>query len=208
MLTVHQLTGFLLAAVLITATPGPDNLMVLGMGIAKGRKQGIAFGMGCALGCLSHTVLAAVGVSALIAASPTAFTLLKITGGIYLIYLGVNAIRKAGAVTLTAGRLEESNLRRLFLKGCFANAINPKVVLFFLSFLPQFVVPGNGSVGSQLAGLGVAFTIQAAILFSLLGYYSGAIGQWLKKTPKAGVILDRVAGTVFVLLGLRLIVTR
>jgi len=208
MLTLHQLTGFLLAAVLITATPGPDNLMVLGMGISKGRKQGIAFGMGCALGCLSHTFLAAVGISALIAASPTAFTLLKIAGGIYLIYLGVNAIRKAGAVAVTDGRFEDSSLRRLFFKGCFANAINPKVVLFFLSFLPQFVVPGNGSVGLQLAGLGIAFTIQAAILFSLLGYYSGAIGQWLKRKPKAGAILDRVAGTVFILLGLRLIVTR
>jgi len=208
MLTLHQLTGFLLAAVLITATPGPDNLMVLGMGISKGRKQGIAFGMGCALGCLSHTFLAAVGVSALIAASPAAFTLLKIAGGIYLIYLGVNAIRKAGAVAVTDSRLQESNLRKLFLKGCFANAINPKVVLFFLSFLPQFVVPGNGSVGLQLAGLGIAFTIQAAILFGLLGYYSGAIGQWLKRKPEAGAILDRLAGTVFVLLGLRLIVTR
>lgn len=208
MLTLHQLTGFLLAAVLITATPGPDNLMVLGMGISKGRKQGIAFGMGCALGCLSHTFLAAVGVSALIAASPTAFMLLKIAGGIYLIYLGINAIRKAGAVAVTDGRFEESTLRQLFFKGCFANAINPKVVLFFLSFLPQFVVPGNGSVGLQLAGLGIAFTIQAAILFSLLGYYSGAIGQWLKRKPKAGAILDRVAGTVFILLGLRLIVSR
>ena len=208
MLTLHQLTGFLLAAVLITATPGPDNLMVLGMGISKGRKQGIAFGMGCALGCLSHTFLAAVGVSALIAASPTAFTLLKIAGGIYLIYLGANAIRKAGAVAVTNRRFEETTLRRLFFKGCFANAINPKVVLFFLSFLPQFVVPGNGSVGLQLAGLGIAFTIQAAILFSLLGYYSGAIGQWLKRKPTAGAILDRIAGTVFILLGLRLIVTR
>jgi threonine/homoserine/homoserine lactone efflux protein len=208
MLTLHQITGFLLAAILITATPGPDNLMVLGMGISKGRKQGIAFGLGCALGCLSHTFLAAVGVSALIAASPAAFTLLKIAGGIYLIYLGVNAIRKAGTVAPAAGRFSENNLKKLFFKGCFANAINPKVVLFFLSFLPQFVVAGNGSIGSQLAGLGIAFTLQAAILFGLLGYYSGAIGQWLKSKPKAGAILDRLAGTVFVLLGLRLIVTQ
>jgi threonine/homoserine/homoserine lactone efflux protein len=208
MLSLHQISAFLLAAVLITATPGPDNLMVLGMGIAKGRKQGIAFGLGCALGCLSHTLLAVIGVSALIAASPAAFTLLKVAGGAYLVYLGIGAIRHAGKSSVSSSPLPESTLPKLFLKGAFANAINPKVVLFFLSFLPQFVVPGNGSTGIQLGALGIVFTLQAAVLFSLLGYYSGAIGQWLKRKPKAGLILDRVAGTVFVLLGLRLIVTR
>jgi len=208
MLTLQQFLSFLLAALLITATPGPDNLMVLGMGISKGRRQGIAFGLGCAFGCLSHTTLAAIGVSALIAASPTAFTLLKIVGGLYLVWLGFNAIRSSGAVKVENVKAAEASLTRLFCKGCFANAINPKVVLFFLSFLPQFVVAGNGHVGAQLALLGVTFTVQAAVLFGLLGYFSGAIGQWLSRKPKAGVVLDRIAGTVFIGLGLKLIVSR
>ena len=93
MLTFEQFFGFLLAATLITASPGPDNLMVLGMGISKGRRHGMAFGLGCALGCLSHTVLAAIGVSAIIAASPVAFTALKVCGGLYLIWLGIKALR-------------------------------------------------------------------------------------------------------------------
>lgn len=206
MLTLEQFSGFLIAALLITATPGPDNLMVLSMGMSKGRKQGIAFGLGCAAGCLSHTVLAVIGVSALIAASATAFTLLKVAGGLYLIWLGFNALRSSGAAGVSAAGAVDSSLIRLFFKGCIANAINPKVVLFFLSFLPQFVVTDNGQVALQLAGLGLIFTLQAAVLFSLLGYFSGAVGQWLNRRPKAGVILDRIAGTVFVLLGLRLLV--
>lgn len=206
MLTLEQFSGFLIAALLITATPGPDNLMVLSMGMSKGRKQGIAFGLGCAAGCLSHTVLAVIGVSALISASATAFTLLKVAGGLYLIWLGFNALRSSGAAGVSAAGAVDSSLTRLFFKGCIANAINPKVVLFFLSFLPQFVVTDNGQVALQLAGLGLTFTLQAAVLFSLLGYFSGAVGQWLNRRPKAGVILDRIAGTVFVLLGLRLLV--
>ncbi|WP_416424340.1 LysE family translocator [Pseudomonas sp. App30] len=208
MLTLQQFLGFLAAALLITATPGPDNLMVLGMGMSKGRRQGIAFGLGCAFGCLSHTLLAVVGVSALIAASPTAFTLLKIAGGLYLIWLGYNAWRSSGAVKVGAVKVADESLAKLFFKGCFANAINPKVVLFFLSFLPQFVVAGNGSVGAQVAQLGLTFTLQAALLFGLLGYFSGALGQWLNRRPKAGVILDRVAGTVFIGLGLKIMLTR
>jgi len=208
MLTLQQFLGFLAAALLITVTPGPDNLMVLGMGMSKGRRQGIAFGLGCAFGCLSHTLLAVVGVSALIAASPAAFTLLKVVGGLYLVWLGYNALRSAGAVRIDAVKPPETSLARLFFKGCFANAINPKVVLFFLSFLPQFVVAANGHVGAQLAALGLVFTLQAAVLFGLLGYFSGAIGQWLSKRPRAGVILDRIAGTVFIGLGLKLIVSR
>lgn len=208
MLTVEQFFSFLLAAMLITASPGPDNLMVLGMGISKGRKQGIAFGLGCALGCLSHTLLAVAGVSAVIAASPAAFALLKTGGGLYLIWLGVNALRSTGAAKVREVQAAEQALSALFFKGVVANAINPKVVLFFLSFLPQFVISANGNVGWQTAALGLIFTVQAAVLFSVLGYFSGAVGQWLNKKPKTGVILDRLAGAVFIALGLRLIVSR
>ncbi|NNG21777.1 LysE family translocator [Telluria aromaticivorans] len=207
MLTPEQFLGFLTAAILITLSPGPDNMMVLGVGIAKGRARGIAFGLGCALGCLNHTLLAVIGVSALIAASPTAFTALKVAGGLYLVWIGYQALRSSGAAQVAAGVPDES-ARQLFFKGLLANAINPKVVLFFLSFLPQFVVASRGDANWQIAWLGLTFTLQAAVLFGLLGYFSGAIGQWLNRTPKAGMWLDRVAGAIFVGLGLRLIVAR
>lgn len=207
MLTASQLVAFLVAALLITVSPGPDNLMVLGIGASRGRRQGMAFGLGCALGCLSHTALAVVGVSALIAASPVAFTALKWIGGAYLVWLGIQAVRSAGGVQVGKASVDTS-LTRLFFKGVFANAVNPKIVLFFLSFLPQFVVPSQGHVEWQLALLGIVFTAQGALLFGLLGYFAGSIGQWLVRTPRAAMWLDRVAGTIFIGLGIRLVTAR
>jgi len=203
-----QILGFLATALLLTATPGPDNLMVLSVGISQGRRAGLAFGLGCALGCLSHTLLAVAGISALVAASPLAFQALKWAGGAYLAWLGVQTWRHAGSGRLRASGEHASSARRLFAKGLMANAINPKVVLFFLSFLPLFVVPAQGSVGWQLGLLGLLFTAQAALLFGLLGHFAGAVGGWLTRRPGVGKGLDRLAGMVFVGLGLRMIVTR
>ncbi len=208
-LTLPQIVAFLGAAILITLAPGPDNLMVLGLGLARGRKAGMAFGLGCALGCLNHTLLAALGVGALIAASKLAFTALKIGGGLYLIWLGVQAIRNARAASaapeVAAG--SESSAR-LFAKGLIANAINPKVILFFLAFLPQFVDAALGSAAWQIAQFGALFTVQAALIFAAIGGCAGAIGQRLTRTPGLGVWLDRAAGGIFVLLGLRLLAGR
>ena len=209
MLSPEQLMAFLAAAMLVTASPGPDNLMVLGVGMSRGRRQGMAFGLGCALGCLTHTLLASIGVSALLAASPTAFTVLKVAGGLYLVWLGIGAIRSRGGAKVDGvAALPDESLGRLFAKGLFANSINPKVVLFFLSFLPQFVVASQGNASWQTAQLGLVFTAQACVLFGLLGYFSGAVGKWLNRRPRAGLWLDRVAGTIFIALGLRLILAR
>jgi len=208
MLAPEQFFGFLLAALLLTASPGPDNLMVLGLGMSKGRKQGMVFGLGCALGCLSHTFLAVIGVSAIIAASPTAFTALRIGGGLYLVWLGIGALRSTGGQSAARAQAPAQSLKNLFMKGLLANAINPKVVLFFLSLLPQFVIAANGNVPGQMLALGVTFTVQAAILFGLLGYFAGAVGAWLERKPGAGKWLDRLAGTVFIALGVKLIGSR
>jgi threonine/homoserine/homoserine lactone efflux protein len=208
MLTTAQSLAFLATALVLTATPGPDNLMVLSMGMSRGRRAGIAFGLGCALGCLSHTLLAVVGIGALVAASPVAFTVLKLAGGLYLVWMGVQAWRHAGAVRVGGDAGEGESLRQLFVKGLIANAINPKVVLFFLSFLPQFVVASQGQVQWQLGLLGLLFTAQAAVLFGLLGYFSGGVGAWLNRRPTAGQWLDRLAGTVFIGLGVRMMVAR
>lgn len=208
MLAPDQFLSFLAAAMLITLSPGPDNLMVLGVGISRGRAQGMAFGLGCALGCLSHTLLATLGVSALIAASPIAFTALKIGGGLYLLWLGIQALRSKGRVNVAKAGAPIESLPRLFAKGLFANSVNPKVILFFLSFLPQFVIAERGQVAWQTAQFGLLFTVQAALLFGLLGFFSGAVGQWINRNESTGRWLDRIAGTIFVALGVRLIVSR
>ncbi len=208
LISPEQFIGFLGAALLITVSPGPDNLMVLGVGMSRGRKQGMIFGLGCALGCLSHTLLATLGVSALIAASPAAFTALKICGGLYLVWLGIGALRSRGGASVDGALQVQESCARLFAKGLLANSINPKVVLFFLAFLPQFVDAGRGGVSWQTAQLGLIFTVQACVLFGLLGYFSGAVGKWINRHPRAGLWLDRVAGTIFIALGVRLMVAR
>jgi len=209
LLGLAQLAGFLTASVLITLAPGPDNLMVLSLGIARGRRQGMLFGLGCALGCINHTLLAALGISALIAASPLAFTTLKVAGGLYLVYLGVQAIRYArplGGDTspATAGGADW----RLFARGLVANAINPKVGLFFLAFLPQFVDARHGGTGWQVVQLGLVFAIQAAVIFGLIGWFSGAIGERMSRRPALALWLDRLAGVIFVSLGVKLLLDR
>ena len=208
LITPEQFFGFLSAALLITISPGPDNLMVLSVGMSRGRRQGMVFGLGCALGCLSHTVLAALGVSALIKASPLAFGALKLVGGAYLVWLGIGALRSRGGARVNAQGLSDESLGKLFAKGLFANAINPKVVLFFLSFLPQFVVAERGDASWQAAQLGLLFTAQGVLVFGLLGYFSGTVGAWINRHPGAGMWMDRVAGAIFVGLGLRLIIAR
>jgi threonine/homoserine/homoserine lactone efflux protein len=204
MLSIEQTAGFLLAASVVTLAPGPDNMMVLSIGMAKGRIHGIAFGLGCACGCLIHTLLATFGVSAVIAGSPHAFWLLRMCGGAYLVWLGVGAWR--GSVRKSVGAPgDEQAVVSLFWKGGLANVMNPKVILFFLSFLPQFVLAGESGVALQVALLGVLFVVQAALIFGLIGYFSGTVGQWMALNRRAGVVLNRLAALVFVTLGVRLL---
>lgn len=205
LLTLPQLSSFLLTALLLALTPGPDNLMVLSLGMSQGRRPGIAFGLGCALGCLSHTLLAALGVSALIAASPTAFQALRLAGGLYLLWLGVQALRQARPLGAPAagGGATVAPLR-LLLRGVLANAINPKVILFFLALLPQFVVGERGQVGLQIGLLGLLFTLTSGLVFAAIGWWAGGLGGWLTRRPGIGAWLDRAAGGVFIALGLRL----
>ncbi|MDR1529437.1 MAG: LysE family translocator [Burkholderiales bacterium] len=212
---LETLLLFLGAAILITLAPGPDNLMVISLGMARGRNAGIAFGVGCGFGCLSHTLLATLGVSAAIAASPSAFTALRIAGGLYLIWIGWQSLKplfsKPSVETVDTGNrslpsaFQQAGLPALFTRGLIANAINPKVIVFFLAFLPQFVDPARSHPALQLAVFGVIFTIQAALIFSVIGALAGALGERLARNHKIGLYLDRIAGLIFIGLGLRLL---
>jgi threonine/homoserine/homoserine lactone efflux protein len=205
-MTFAQLAGFLAAAALITLAPGPDNLSVLSLGLSRGRRAGIGFGLGCALGCFIHTLLATLGVTALIAASETAFTALKFAGAAYLVWLGVQALRSPGATlsAVTVGQPAADAMRPYLMRGFVANAINPKVALFFLAFLPQFVDPAHGNVATQTALLGTLFAAQTVLIFGAIGWYAGSIGGWLRGRPAVGRWLDRATGVLFIGLGIRL----
>ncbi|MGV7244821.1 LysE family translocator [uncultured Caballeronia sp.] len=193
---------FLAASIAITAAPGPDNLQVLARGISQGRAAGLVAALGFAAGISFHTTLAALGVAALLKSSPIAFQAVKFAGAAYLIWIGIKAIRSKGLSS--AHERPSQPLMTVFRQSVVGNLLNPKVTLFFIVFLPQFVNPhGAQSVMLQMFELGGVFMLQTVVVFSVFGVAAGMIGAYLKRRPKVGVWLDRLAGATFIGLGIR-----
>jgi threonine/homoserine/homoserine lactone efflux protein len=201
----HTLLAFLGVSIILTLAPGPDNLMVLAHSLARGRRAGMAIALGCTLGCLTHILWATLGLSAALAASPRAFTALKLAGAAYLAWLGIQALRSASAARLAPGDAPPCPFGRDLLRGFVANAINPKVALFFLALLPQFLRPELGAAPLQMAVLGAVFMGQTVLLFGAIALAAGRIGELLRTRPRLAPWLDRFAGAVFILLALRLL---
>ena len=193
---------FLVASALLAVAPGPDIVYVLTRGIAQGRRAGFAAALGFATGCIFHTLLAAFGVAALIRSSPLAFDLVRYAGAAYLIWIGIQALRHASASALTEGG-ESKAYWTIFKQSVLGNALNPKVTLFFLSFLPQFVNTGAGNVGAQMLLLGVVFMAVTVVVFGAVAYFSGWIGEWLRRKPAIASRLNVFAGITFIGLGIR-----
>ncbi|MDB5837173.1 MAG: lysine transporter LysE [Caballeronia sp.] len=193
---------FLAASIAITVAPGPDNLQVLARGISQGRAAGLVAALGFAAGISFHTTLAALGVAALLKSSPMAFEAVKLAGAAYLIWIGIKAIRSKGLSS--AHERPSQPLAVVFRQSVIGNLLNPKVTLFFIVFLPQFVNPHGGqSVMLQMFELGGVFMLQTVVVFSVFGVAAGMIGAYLKRRPKVGVWLDRLAGATFIGLGIR-----
>jgi threonine/homoserine/homoserine lactone efflux protein len=195
--------AFVLASVAITLAPGPDILYVLAKGIAQGRRAALIAATGFCSGLTVHTAAAACGLSALLVASATAFTIVKLLGATYLIYLGIRAILAHGLISLPENSATLSS-RTIFAHAFLMNVLNPKVALFFLAFLPQFVRTDQGSVPRQFILFGVGFGLIAFVIFSLVGFFSAALGKHIRTSPAIARFLDRIAGVVFILLGFRL----
>jgi threonine/homoserine/homoserine lactone efflux protein len=193
---------FLAASMAITVAPGPDNLQVLARGISQGRAAGLVAALGFAAGVSFHTTLAALGVAALLKSSQVAFEIVKLAGAAYLIWIGIKAIRSKGLSS--AHERPPQPLTTVFRQSVIGNLLNPKVTLFFIVFLPQFVNPhGAQSVMLQMFELGGVFMLQTVVVFSIFGVAAGMIGAYLKRRPRVGVWLDRLAGATFIGLGIR-----
>lgn len=197
-----NLSIFLVSTVLLALAPGPDIIYVLTRGVSQGKRAGLAAAAGFSTGCLFHTALAAVGISALIRSSETAFTLIRMAGAGYLVYIGIRALRTRGPFLIGDSAGGEA-LRAIYRQSVVANILNPKVTLFFLAFLPQFVAPGVGSVGLQLMGLGAIFMAVTLVVFSSVGIFAGLIGDWLRRRPAFSGRLQALAGVTFIALGIR-----
>lgn len=209
MLTYQIALSFFGIAVLLALAPGPDNLFVLMQSALWGKAAGMAVVLGLCTGLIGHTFAVAIGLAAIFATSATAFTILKLIGAAYLIYLAWGAFR-ASATATPDGNTKTPRLSyaALYRRGIIMNLTNPKVSLFFLAFLPQFTSPERGSMALQIFSLGGLFMLAAFLVFTIIAVFSGAFGQLLQKSPRAQLWLNRVAGTVFAGLALRLVFTQ
>jgi threonine/homoserine/homoserine lactone efflux protein len=204
MISIDQLLVFSLTSLLLIFTPGPDIIYVLTRGVAQGRSAALAAAMGFSLGNLGHTLLAIFGISAILASSAMAFTLVKIAGGIYLLYIGFKLWTANPALNLS-GQGEHKTARLIFRQSVLANLLNPKVAIFFLAFFPQFVRPAQGHPAMQMMILGLTFVVLTMFGFGLVALGAGALNSRLAARPSLSAWLHKGAGAVLMLLGLRLI---
>lgn len=195
---------FLIAAMTLTLAPGPDNIYVLTRGIAQGRKAGLVSALGFSSGLIFHTMLAVLGFAALIKASPMAYSLLRYAGAGYLIYIGMRTLRSHATVQLHGDAAPPMKLSRIYWQSVIANILNPKVTLFFIAFLPQFVNAGAGHIPAQMLLLAAVFILQALAIFSVVALFSGMVGAFFQRKKSAASIMNRVAGTAFIGLGIRI----
>ena len=193
---------FIAASTLLALAPGPDVIYVLTRAIAQGRKAGLAAALGFASGCIFHTALAAVGVAALIRSSELAFDLVRYAGAAYLAYIGIQALRHRSAFSLQ-GASDAKALMTIYRQSVIGNMLNPKVTLFFLAFLPQFVDAPAGHVGLQMAILGMVFMLVTVVVFGAIALFAAMIGDWVRRKPAIGERLNVFAGLTFIALGIR-----
>ncbi len=209
----HQLLLFIAAGWLLNLTPGPDVLYIVTHALRSGARAGIVAGLGITTGCFVHIFAAALGVGALLAASATAFNLLKWAGAAYLLYVGVRLLfsRAQGNVlpsaSINAGAPLSADLWRVYSGGFWTNVLNPKVAIFFLAFVPQFITPGTTHTTWVFLALGVLFNVNAIPVNTGWALAAAWMARRASLVQRGMRWLDRVAGALFITFGLKLALT-
>ncbi|MBA2861862.1 LysE family translocator [Methanococcus maripaludis] len=202
MIETTQLFYFLIASAALTILPGPDILFVTVQSISRGKWAGISTALGLCTGLIVHTTAAAIGISAIIYNSAVAFTIVKYLGALYLLYLAVTVLcDKSALVSESVVKLDKM---ALYKKGIFMNLLNPKISLFFLAFLPQFVNLNSGSVSIQMIILGLVFMLQAILIFSAVAVFSSFFGEKILKSQKFGKYINIAKAGIFGVIGIQL----
>jgi threonine/homoserine/homoserine lactone efflux protein len=204
MLGIHELWLFVLSGLLLNVTPGPDTAYIIGRSLQLGWRGGAAAALGIATGCLVHVSAAAIGLSALLAASSAAFSLVKWAGAAYLCCIGVKMLLSRQPAAVTAAGTGAIALRRVFWQGALTNALNPKVALFFLAFLPQFVAADSPHKALAFALLGLIFVFNGTLwCLGVAAFAAGAAGR-IRQSGEALAWINRALGGLFVFLGVRI----
>jgi threonine/homoserine/homoserine lactone efflux protein len=199
--------AYTLASIILFITPGPDMSLFLARTLAGGRKAGVASVLGANAGCIIHTVLAAVGISALLAASQTAFLILKIVGALYLLWLAVDAVRNGSALSIQSVERQEVSFWRTFLMGMGINLTNPKVVLFFITFLPQFISASDPHASGKLLFLGLYFIAVSLPLAIVMVFGAERLIDWLRTRPRVLRGIDWSFAGIFGYFAIRIVLT-
>lgn len=208
MFTITSLSLFIGAAVLLILIPGPDLIFAVTQGMVNGKRAGVYTAAGLALGNIIHTLAAALGLSLLVKASPILFTAFKIAGAVYLFNLAWKSIRhRKDTLKLGPGEQQRSG-RSLMARGLLMNVLNPKVAIFFLTFLPQFVNYEYGWFPVQMIVLGLIFIILTALIFGAFAYFAGSFSDKVLQKPRVQEAANVGAGVIFVLLGAKLLATK
>jgi threonine/homoserine/homoserine lactone efflux protein len=205
---IHHFTLFLTAGILLNLTPGPDTAYILGRSIAQGRAAGVASALGISVGSIFHTCAAALGLSAFLATTAWAFSAVKYVGAAYLVFLGVRMLLRQQSGLLLPTRFRNFGPAAAFRQGILTNILNPKVALFFLSFLPQFIDPSTTSKVPAFLLLGFTFVITGTLWCLVLASFAAALSKRLRENRTISTALNRAVAALFVFLGLRLATVR
>lgn len=201
MLGIHEIWLFILSGVLLNITPGPDTVYVIGRSMQMGWRGGAAAAFGISCGCFFHVAGAAIGLSAVLMASSTAFSILKLVGAAYLVLTGLQMLWSRPR--LAPVEAERSSLRRVFLQGVFTNALNPKVALFFLAFLPQFVAADAPHKPLAFLTLGLIFICTGTLWCLVLAAFAARAAHRLRQSEGVIAWVNRALGGLFIYLGIR-----
>ena len=204
MFGIHDFGIFLAAGFLLNLTPGPDTLYIVGRSVAQGREAGIASAFGISLGSIFHTCAAALGLSAILSTSAQAFAAVKLLGGAYLVFLGMKMILDRRRELALPSNFRRHTTLAAFRQGVLTNVLNPKVALFFLAFLPQFINPASNMKIAAFITLGLTFVTTGTIWCFVLAWFASSFSRRLRNNDSVAQWLNRTAGTLFVFLGLRL----
>jgi threonine/homoserine/homoserine lactone efflux protein len=207
MLGTHDLPLFIASGLLLNITPGADSLYIATRSVTQGARAGAVAALGIALGCYVHIFAAALGLSAVLAASATAFTFVKLLGAAYLVYVGVSLLCSHSSQAQSMGVVTVAPLRTVFAQGFLTNVLNPKVALFFLAFVPQFIDPAAANKALTFIFLGVIFSFTGTLWCLFLAWSTARLGS-LGAGSSATMWLGRSVGAVFIFLGLRLALTK
>lgn len=202
MIDTSSIYLFTITSILLALAPGPDNIYVLTQGVTKGFKAALITTLGLTSGIIIHTCAAAFGITVIFQTSQVAFDIIKYIGAVYLIYLAYQAYKHRNEPLDLNTKSSTGELKKLYIKGFIMNVLNPKVSIFFLAFLPQFVTPQNGNIPAQMIMLGIIFMITTIIIFSSIGYTGNILSAKLRQNPKIVTYMNTL--TSFVLLGLGL----